>query len=170
MQNDINLKEFEFDEKLLENVRLFDEVLVELGEPPLFENSNFRVFSGITSLETYLVMETTHQKINTLPIMIWFEYSDLVIDIAGMRENFEWSKKQIEETREEVVGLIRNLFTGFISIETRNSSRFVQIFDAEGFFVQQFSYNNLFHMLTGLYLLRHKNFRRLYLPLFSKKK
>lgn len=170
MQNEINLKEFEFDEKLLENIRLFDEVLNELSEPLLFENPNFTVYSSPGIYPHYLVMETTNKTANTLPIIIWFEADDLRIDIDQMNETFDWSKKQIEETREEVVGLIRNLFTGFISIETRNSSRFVQIFDAEGFFVQQFSYNNLFHMFTGLYLFRHKNFRRLYLPLFSKKK
>lgn len=114
--------------------------------------------------------ELDSSKPNALPIVVWFEAEDLKIDIDRMNETFEWSKKQIGETREKILELIRNLLTGFISIETRSSSRFVQIFDADGFFVQELSYNNLFHMLTGLYLFRHKNFRRLYLPIFSIKK
>lgn len=168
MQNKINLKEFEFDEKLLENVRLFDEVLSEFGEPPLFENSNFRVFSGITSFETYLVMETTHQKSNTLPIMIWFEYSDLVIDVAGIRENFEWSKEQINKDKNSVLELIRNLFTGYVLIDERRSSKFVQIFNSKGDFVSCCSRNSLFHMITGRFIFRFKNYRKLYLPLITK--
>lgn len=44
--------------------------------------------------ESYLITETTQQKANTLSIIIWFEAKDLVIDIAEMRETFEWSKEQ----------------------------------------------------------------------------
>jgi hypothetical protein len=170
MQNEINLNEIEFDEKLLENVSLFDGILSELGEPPLFENSNFRVFTDITTFPTYLVMETTQQKTNTLPMMIWFEGDDLVIDLDGMRETFEWSKKQIEEDKNSVLDFIRNLLTGYVLIETHGASRFVQIFDESGFFAHSYSYNNLFHMVTGLYLFRKNSYRQLYLPMFFKKR
>ena len=44
--NEINLKIFEFDDELLKNVRLFDEVLEEFGEPPLFENQKFCVWTS----------------------------------------------------------------------------------------------------------------------------
>lgn len=166
--SEINLKEFEFESFLLDNVKLFDEVLQELGEPPLFENSNFSVYSSPGIYPHYLVMETNNEKENTLPITIWFEARDLRIDIEEINESFDWSKKQIEENRASVLEIIRNLFTGYVLIETRGSSRFIQIFDKDGFFVNSFSYNSLFHMLTGLYLFRYKNYRRLYLPMFSK--
>lgn len=39
-----NLKNYEFEGRLLDNVKLFDEVLIQLNEPQLFENPNFRVF------------------------------------------------------------------------------------------------------------------------------
>ena len=45
-------------------------------------------------------METTHQKINTLPIMIWFEGENLRIDIDHIPETFDWAKKQIENDKE----------------------------------------------------------------------
>lgn len=166
---EINLKNYEFERYLLDNVKLFDEVLDELDEPPLFENPNFRVFSGITSFERYLVMETTNQKPNTLPVMIWFEMDDLIIDIAGMRETFEWSKGQISKDRNSVIELIRNLFTGFVLIDDKNSSKFIQVFDSNGDFVNCQPRNNLFHMITGRFLFRFKDIRKLYLPLFTKK-
>lgn len=52
MQNETNLKDYEFDEKLLKNIRLFDEVLTELGELPLLENQNFSIVSNFTLFPT----------------------------------------------------------------------------------------------------------------------
>lgn len=167
--SEINLADIEFDESLIRNVRLFDEVLKELGELPLFENRKFTVYSSPGIFPHYLVMETTNEKENTVPITVWFEGDSLRIDLEEISETFDWSKENIDNEREKVVEFIRNLFTGYILIETRGASRFIQIFDADGSFVQPLSYNNLFHMLTGLYLWRHKNYRRLYLPMFSKK-
>lgn len=166
--SEINLKAFEFEDFLLDNVKLFDEVLAECGEVALLENKYFSPFLDFPITSRYLTVELNTLKPNTLPIVIWFESDDLRIDIEEMSETFDWSREQIEETREKVIELIRNLLTGFISIETRGASRFVQIFDKDGFFANSFSYNNWFHLLTGLYLVRYKNYRRLYLPIFSK--
>lgn len=165
---EINLKNYEFESYLLDNVKLFDEVLDELGELPLFENPNFRVFSGITSFERYL-METTNRKPNTLPIMIWFEMDDLRIDIDQIPETFEWANRQIKEDRNSVLELIRNLLSGYVLIDERNSSKFIQTFNSNGDFVNCRSRNNLFHMITGRFLFRFKDVRKLYLPLFTKK-
>lgn len=167
--NKINLKEFEFDKKLLENVQLFDEVLNELGEPPLFENEHFLPFLDFPITSHYLVVETKSSKPNTLPITIWFEAKDLVIDIAGMRETFEWSKEQINKDKNSIIELIRNLFTGFVLIDNKNVSKFVQIFDNKGDFVNCHSRNSLFHLITGRFLFRFRDYRKLYLPLFTKK-
>ena len=168
--SETNLKTYEFENYLLDNVKLFDEVLDELGEPPLLENANFSTFLDFPITSQYLTVELKTSRPNNLPIVVWFEGENLRIDIDQMNETFDWSKKQLVETREDVITLIRNLFTGYVSIETRRASRFIQIFDANGFFVHSFSYNNLFHMLTGLYLFRDKNYRRLFLPAFFKAK
>lgn len=49
--DEINLREYEFERHLLDDVKLFDEVLNELGEPPLFGNSHFRVFPALPFLK-----------------------------------------------------------------------------------------------------------------------
>lgn len=167
--NQENLKNFEFNEYILRNISLFDEVLEECGESPLLENKNFATFLDFPISSNTLTLEYLQKTENTVSMIIWFGYNSLRIDIDGMSETFEWAKKHIDESPEKVVDIIRNLFTGYISIETRRSSRFVQMFDSNGFFDDSFSYNNLFHMITGRYLFRHKDFRRLYLPMFSKK-
>ncbi len=167
---EIKLKDFEFESALLDNVALFDEVLRESGEPPLFENPNFEIWYAPGIDSRYLVLETTNIKSNTLPLLIWFEGENLRIDLDEIPETFDWAKKHIEADRDAVIGLIRNLLTGYVSVETRGASRFVQIFDADGFFVDAFSRNNWLHFLTGLYLFRYKNYRRLYQPMFSRTK
>lgn len=151
-------------------MKLFDEVLAECGESPLLENENFSRFLNFSISSCFLVMELNSSKANTLPIVIWFEADSLRIDIEEMNESFDWSRKQIQEKRAEIINLIKSLFIGFVSIESHKSSRFIQIFDADGFFVRSFSYNNLFHMITGIYLFRHKNVCRIYLPNFTKLK
>ncbi len=170
--NEINFKDYEFDEQLLKNVELFDEVLKELGEPILFENANFRFVQnfGLSPdyLVTHLLIETAQTKSNTLPIHIWFEANDLRIDIDGIPETFEWAKKHIEQDRNSVKELIRNLFTGYVLIDEKGSSKFIQIFDTDGKFVNCQSRNNLFHMITGRFLFRFRDYRKLYLPLFRK--
>lgn len=165
--NEINLKEFEFDEKLLENVRLFDEVLAELGEPSLFENQNFTIWLS-HGVPRYLAMETTNKIENTLPIMIWFEGEDSRIDIDQIPETFDWAKKQIEKDKNSVMELIRNLFLGYVLIDERRSSKFIQIFDSNGNFIDCQSRNNMFHIITGRFLFRFSDYRKLYLPLFKK--
>ena len=117
--NETNLKNYEFEDYVLENIKLFDEVLNELGEPALLKNKNFSPFLDFLTTSRQLVVELDSLKPNALPIVIWFEADGLRIDIEQMNETFDWSKKQIEESGEKVIELIKNLFTGYILIETR---------------------------------------------------
>lgn len=168
----INLQEYEFDKQLSKNIRVFDEVLSKFGELPLLENPNFTIYKNLDLspdyVITYLIIESTNIVKNSLPIRILFEGRDLRIDIDGIPEIFEWAAKHIEEDKNAVIELIRNLFAGYVLVETRGASRFVQMFDANGDFINAISHNNLFHMITGLYLFRHKNYRKLYLPILCK--
>ena len=172
--SEINLNDYEFDERLLQNIGLFDEVLSEFGELPLLENQNFNIYKDQNLsphyVVTYLIVESTNIVRNSLPISILFEGNDLRIDIDGIPEIFEWAAKHIDEDKNAVIELVRNLFAGYVSVETRGASRFVQMFDADGEFVNAISHNNLFHMITGLYLFRYKNYRKLYLPILCKTK
>ena len=101
--------------------------------------------------------------------MIWFEGDALRIDIDQIPETFEWANKHIKEDRNSVLELIRNLLSGYVLINERGSSKFIQIFNSSGDFVNCQSRNNLFHMITGRFLFRFKDVRKLYLPLFPEK-
>ena len=170
----INLNDYEFDEQLLKNIRLFDEVLSEFGEPPLLENQNFTIHQDQNLspdyVVTYLIMESTNIVKNSLPISILFEGNDLRIDIDGIPETFVWAKENIDEDRNKAVEFLENLFTGYILIDYRGTTaRFVQMFSADGHFIMSFSRNVLLH-LFGRYLFRQKDYRRLFLPIFKKVK
>lgn len=164
--SEINLKNFEFEDSLLDNVKLLDDVLSEVGEPPLFENENFSPFLGFAITSRHFVLELTSSKANALPLTFWFGGGCLRIDIDRLNETFEWSNEQIKADRDSVISLILNHLTGYVLIETRGAARFVQIFDSNGFCANSFTYNNFF----PIFLFRHDNYRRLYLPVFSKTK
>lgn len=100
--------------------------------------------------------------------MIWFEVDALRIDIDGTPETFDWARDQIVDDEDDVLGLIRNLFTGYVLIDDKGAGKFFQFFDSQGDFVFCRSRNYWFHMLTGRFLFRFKDNRKLYLPLFSK--
>ncbi len=166
--NEINLKDYEFDEQLLKNVELFDEVLKELGEPPILENKNFEATLNTSCCD--LAIESTSESSNNLPIFIMFEGEYLRIDIDGIQESFEWSKKHIDKDRNSVKQLIKNLFSGYVLIDYRQGSgRFIQFFDLNGDYIDSQSRNITFHTITGRFLFRHKDNRKLYLPIFYKK-
>jgi hypothetical protein len=166
--SEIRLKDYGFGEQLLKNVELFDEVLIELGESPILENRNFEATLNTSCCD--LGIESTAIRPNTLPIFIMFEGEYLRIDIDGIQESFEWTKRHIEKDRDSIKELIRNLFSGYVLIDYRQGSgRFIQFFDSNGDYVDCLSRNITFHMITGRVLFRHKDNRKLYLPMFSKK-
>ncbi len=108
-----NLKTYEFESYLLYNVKLFDDVLVECGEPPLLENENFSTFWDFLTTSNYLLLEYLQKKNNTIPLTIWIENDSLRIDIDGIPETFEWAKKHIDEDR----GIrLQNLLKIFLQI------------------------------------------------------
>lgn len=136
--------------------------------PNIFENPNF-TFSKDSSGTNSLGFQIVSSKNNSVILDIFLESDGIRIDIDGISEAFEWSNKDIKNSKEKVAKLIKYLFTGYILIETQNASRFIQIFDAEGFFIRSFSRNNSLHFYTGLYIFRYKTYRRLFLPMFEKK-
>lgn len=159
--------EFELHREVIDKIAIFNQILTGLNNTSILENSDFildRDSAGTNSLR----FTVKSPKKNTAQMWLFLESDGVRLDIDGMNELFEWSNEFIKKSREKFVDFIQNLFTGYIIIETRGASRFVQIFNEDGFFEHSSSYNNLFHMLTGLYLFRHKSCRRLYLPIYSK--
>lgn len=167
---EVNLKDFEFEQTLLANVRLFDEILSQFGEPPLFENENFAPYLDFVITSRHVVLELISSKTSTLPVTFRLGAGSLRIDIDRMNETLEWSNEQIEAEKSSVVSLISNLLTGYVLIETRNASRIIRIFDADGVFIDSIYYNIFFPKFAGLSFIRPENYRRLYLPMFAKTK
>jgi hypothetical protein len=160
--------EFALNKSVVTNIELINKILVELNTETLSENKSFHLHkdSAGTNGIHFTIYST---KDNTAQFELYIESWGIRIDVDDIPELFEWTNEFIEKSETEFTELIINLFTGYISIETRSYSKFIQLFDSDGFFVDSISHNNLFHMITGRYIFRHKDFRRLYLPMFSKK-
>ena len=160
--------EFEFDlhREIIDQINLFNEILTSLKTSAIFENSDFQLDRDSAGTNSIRFTVKSPKK-NTAQMWLFLESDGVRLDIDGMNELFEWSNESIKQSKEKFINFIQLLLTGYILIETRGASRFIQIFNEDGFFEHSSSYNNLFHMLTGLYLFRYKNYRRLYLPIYS---
>ncbi|CAN5373686.1 hypothetical protein BH10ACI2_BH10ACI2_15210 [soil metagenome] len=156
--------DFEVHEYVLHNLRFLDEILVGLNASPILSNPDFLLEKD--SSGTNGVNFKVRSSVNPNAIEMWLlvESWGIRLDIDGIREAFEWTNKEILESKDRVATLIKHLFTGYILVDTRRGSKFVQILDLRGFFIDSFSQNNWLHTLTGLYLWRKGTSRRLFLP------
>ncbi len=158
--------EFELDENVIDEIGLFNKILADLNAPMLFENPDFRLDRDSAGTNGISFTIESAKK-NTAQMWLFLECDGVRLDIDGMNELFEWKSVFIKNSVEEFTDFIKHLLTGYILIDTRGASRFVQIFDESGFFVHSISYNDSLHFFTGLYLFRKKSYQRLFLPIYS---
>lgn len=165
--NQPNRFDFEFDPRIANLIDLVDEVFVKLHQPKLLENSSIE-FNDIVLSPIYMIFAVDSPAENTVDLLFYLAVDSIRVDIDGNPETLEWSADYIEKTREKVVEFLYTILSGYIMIDTRGASRFIQIFDADGFLFHSLSVNNTLHLLTGTYLLKAKGYRRLYKPVFEK--
>ena len=160
--------DFEIHKDVVDNLAFLDEILVELGVEPALRNKDFEVNKSGAGTNGVDFAVVSNENRCSIEMWILIETWGIRLDIDGIPETFEWTNKQITDSRKSVSDFIKHIFTGYISINARRSSRFIQIFDSNGVFVHQQSRNSLFHILTGIYLERNGNQRRLFLPFLTK--
>ena len=160
--------DYELHKNVSNFVGLFERILCDLGQKSLFDNPSFRLreeASGTNSL--HFTVESSQK--NRVRFDIFVESDGIRLDIEHTPALFEWSNNFIEKNESECIKQIKQILTGYISIETRNTSKFIQIYDEDGLFIRSASFNSWFNFLIGHYIFRHSNYQRLYLPMFAKK-
>jgi len=157
--------DFEIDKGVIDNVNFLNEILDDLNAGPVTENPDFVLDKNSSGKFGINIWGRSLKGENSAEMWIEVGSDHIRLDLDGINETFEWANSK--KSREEVADFIRHIFTGHILIETRRSSRFIQIFASDGSLFHSSSHNNLLHMLTGLYLWRRKTFRRLFSPFIS---
>jgi len=166
-ENQSSRFDFEFEPPLANLIDLINEVLAGLRQPPLLENPAIE-FDSRNCFPHYIVFAIHSAKNNTVELMVYLEVDSIRVDIDRIPETLEWGAKDIEKSRGKVVEFLHALLSGYILVDTRGASRFIQIFDAHGFLFHSMSINNTLHFFTRMYLFRSKGFRRLFMPIFEK--
>lgn len=156
----------EFVEGVKANIQLFDELLSSLGKNSIFENPDFSFDKESSNAYAAIFDVVSQTNPNTTVMWLHLMVDGIRLDIDGINELYEWSDKQIKDSRNNVVEFLGHVFTGFILIETHGSGRVVEIFDSSGNFVAWISRNKIFHMITGLRISRYKYYRRIFFPFY----
>jgi hypothetical protein len=157
----------EFDERVQSHIKLFDEVLARLGRDEIFRNSDFEL--GNESCGTFQAVFDVHSttKSNAVDMWLHFTADGIRLDLDGINELFEWSADEISCSPQKVSEFLTQIFTGYILIEGQAGKRFVEIFDRNGHLFEWTSYNDFWHMVSGVHIVRHKTSRRLFLPFYA---
>lgn len=158
-------KEIEFDQDVVKTISFFNSILADLNAPKLLENSDFNVYEGFTFER---VLSLTLAKDNCVSLQTTLS-DGIRIDIDLMNEFIEWTKDDIENSKERIVDFIKKVLTSYILIETSGSSRLLHYFNNQGVHIGTDSYNRIIFPFLGFYL-KSKNFNQvLYFPIYPNK-
>lgn len=136
------LKKLEFDfelgEPIVNQIRLLDKMLRELNVVNLNENPDF-IVDRESAGTFFLRFNVSSQNKNTVNMRLLLEGDGLRIDIDGINETFEWSNKNLQESENEVINFIKELFTSYILLEYFPSRTTMSLFDSRGVRTKQYT-------------------------------
>ena len=157
-------RDIEFEGDVVNTIKFFNSILAELNVSGLLENSDF-VIRG-ESFE--LVLTLTLEKANCVPLYIILD-KGIRIDIDRMPESCEFTKQDLIAKKDEVTNIIKLIFSGYLMIEYRRYSTFINFFYDDGKAYGVWSFNSLIGMITGSYVKSRKPNQRLFLPIYPQK-
>lgn len=107
--------------RIQENIGLFSEALMCLSKPPIDENEDFYLDSGISS-GVCIVYKFKKRCANDIMLSIIFSNYGIQVDIDEMTEAIDWSKEHLRFHRQEVVEWMIIILTSTIKIVYKGQS------------------------------------------------
>ena len=144
------------------SMEFFDEILIELGENPLYRNRDF--VSVI--LNQYSVIFDLDKK-TAAPLTLYFDGDGIRIDINALPELIEYSLEDIQNDSEKVKHEIKDILTLEIRI-TNYSKRYFEIEILENDRLKR-RYTHSFIFFPWLSLWRWKKEMDVFMPIFGQK-
>lgn len=140
-----------FSELMINRIDLINSILVELNVSGLFKNPDFLVDEESMSQHRVTFAVYLENK-KSVPLVIMLGENGIRLDICGLPETFEWSKKDIEDSKEEIIDFFKRLFTSYILIESCGSvyskSR-MYMFKENGEFIEKYILRGFIHSYSG---------------------
>lgn len=151
MRFDIKEIDFEFDEIILNQLRILNTVLDNLAKLPVFENDDF-IIDKDSAGTFFLRIKLSNLNKGTIPIDILLEGDGLRLDILYLSETFEWSRNQISSDKANIIKFFQQLLTSYILIESCGSSQKksrMYLFDETGHFIEKYVLRGFIHNFSG---------------------
>jgi len=164
--SEFRYKEIVFEEDVAKTIKFFNSILTELNVPKLLENSDFKVREELT-FERYLELDL--KKKNCVSLFMILD-EGIRIDIDETPESCEFTKQDLVEKKNEVKNIIKLILSGYLMIEYRRYSKFINFFYDDGRAWGIWSFNSLFSMITNFYIKSRKPNQRLFLPIYPQNK
>jgi hypothetical protein len=157
-------KNIQYDEKVIEKIDFLNQILTKLKAPPVFDNPNF-TFEESWTFETCVRFKVNGGN-NSLPFDIQVETGSLRIDILDYDEAYEISDEYFDKKKEEVIKVFTVLFSGYVLVEYKGNSKFINFFFADGNRESIWSLGSLPCLITGRYLKSQKMKQHLFFPVY----
>ncbi|MDH3494043.1 MAG: hypothetical protein OEM82_10865 [Acidobacteriota bacterium] len=164
MKFDIDTFEFTFGNVILEEIKILDAILEELGEPAIFENPKFKLdHKSASSLYLRLSLVRDESR-NIVPLVIHCEGDGIHIDVFLQSEVKDWSIEELRSDRGQFSHLISDLLTCYL-VKESSSALFggcrLLFYNQDGIFVRKF-------ILSGSdrFFFNRSCERELFLPVF----
>ena len=164
--SEFRYKEIEFEEDVVDTIKFFNSILTELNAPNLLENSDFYVREEST-IERFL--HITVEKKNCVSLFIILD-DGIRIDIDETPESCEFTKQDLVEKKDEVINIIKLILSGYLMIEYRKYSKFINFFYDDGKAWGIWSFNSVIGMFSSFYVKSRKPNQQLFLPIYPQNK
>lgn len=146
--------------EISDKIDLVNGILDKINVPCLLENPDFSVDE--MSMESWVKINLNNKGQNKVPLSLTFTQTSLEIRIDRIAEAIDWSNKDLEESKEFVIVMLKNIFTSHILVEYYGSFRtLISFFGQDGKCTNNFKYRE------GLSFNKGKREDRLYFPIYG---
>lgn len=151
MNFNIELFDFEFNEIIIYQLEILNEVLEKLDRLPVFDNPDFQINKDSAGT-FFLRIKLSNCNNSKLPIYILLEGDGMRLDLFHLSETFEWSKNEVLSSKKNIIKFFQEFFTSYILIENCGSSQSksrMYLFDETGNLINKYILRGFIHSYSG---------------------
>lgn len=155
----INFKNMDFIQEVVDKINIVNEVLLEMGQSPLLENTDFVIDE--MSKGSWLKVDIVDTGRNNVPLAFIFSKSGLSVRIDRIDEAIDLSDVLIRKSSTQVKAMLKDIFTCSVLVKYYGS-----VYTVMKFYGKDGSCTKTFRCMV-LFLDKPKQKERLYLPIYN---
>jgi hypothetical protein len=158
---------FELGDEVLHQLKILDEVMDDLGLPPVAENPDFEIHKSSSTFG--LDMSIVRPGRRAVRIDLYLEGGGLRIDIDEIPEAFVWPNRSLDYPN-EVIAFIKQLLTSHVLMKYCGTHTVMCLLDSNGesVFETTLRYHSLLAGISSVFLSRNCE-QKLFWPVYELK-